>query len=74
MIISTRRILVLLLTLPLVACSTPNLGGDTEIFEEAIIIEEPVLADPSLKSPTEDCNAISGGIDDGIGGTGCEID
>lgn len=74
MIISTRRIVILFLTLPMVACGVPNLGGDTEIYEEAIIIEEAVVLEPILQSPVKECNVTSTGIDDGIGGTGCEID
>lgn len=59
-------IIALILTGIVAACSPP-------IVEEEAVILEPILEAPILKLPHADCDTAPGGIDDGIGGTGCQI-
>lgn len=65
--ILTRALLGLVLS-GLVACAQYEISHD----EAIIILENPVEADPAPIPKTGTCDATSGGVDDGIGGTGCK--
>lgn len=60
--IATQRILLLMLTTAVVACSSPH------------SVWEATPVQPSLEAQGLSCEVMPGEIDDGIGGTGCEQD
>ncbi len=67
-----RRLTGLLALLALSACTAANreehVGGMAEpVMEPAPVVEEPVMAEPAVPE-------CAPGDDDGIGGTGCQID
>lgn len=56
-----KRIAATVLALSLAACAPP----------EAIVLEEPIVAEAAPAAKIEECVP---GEDDGIGGTGCSVD
>lgn len=62
-----RKFLTLVIVTGLAACSAP-------VIEEEVVIIEPVLAEPVFETQRLDCDASTSEVEDGIGGTGCQVD
>lgn len=56
------------------ALAVSSLAGCSPQYEDAAVMEEPVVVEPIAKELDDGCNRTASGAIDGIGGTGCKVD